>query len=185
MYVCSASKEFTFSCPNVHDHEKWIDSINVAAALDGCVFEIDAIPDTIITRRECSVSKKLEILQKDTAAKKERQERLYRLISFVRRSIPLNSKIRSAMEDYLIQLERELKWEMYESCRNKVHFKILEDLEYLREEVSEVESCVDQTFVFSEDLVRCTTNVSLDCYSDTNRSSDSASHMIGEVVEFR
>ncbi|CAR24242.1 Arf family guanine nucleotide exchange factor SYT1 [Lachancea thermotolerans CBS 6340] len=180
MYVYSGSKRFVFSCPNDSDRQKWIDSINVAAAFDGCFIEVSAIPDTVVTMRKATVAEKIQKLQGNGFQREERLRRLQSLIAFVHQSIPLNSKIRTALAEYLSQLEKRLDWQLYEIRRNDVYSKILKELGPAPEDnSSQCDTSADQSFAFSEDLERCPTNYS------TEHLSDSSINLSGIMGEFR
>ncbi|SCU89883.1 LAME_0E05996g1_1 [Lachancea meyersii CBS 8951] len=168
--VYSNNKKLTFACPNKQERDNWIDAINVTTALDGCFMTVGTISDTVVNMRKISPAEKLEKLQRNRVARAKKFEHMQKLIFLVRRSVPLNAKVRSSMMEYLLQLERRFSWLQYEACRSEVLSRVLQLVGETGEDVAAElnnEHSIDQSFIFNESLETCASDTFTDAALDT------------------
>ncbi|CEP61547.1 Arf family guanine nucleotide exchange factor SYT1 LALA0_S03e05314g [Lachancea lanzarotensis] len=154
----SSNNIFVFACPSKQDRDNWIDAINTAAAIDSCSVSLETISDTMTSIPKVSPVEKLEKFERNRLARENKFIDMKTLIDLVNNTVPVNSKIRSSMADYLAQLERRFGWLKYEALRSDKLSEILKLVgAAAKDEVLEGshDDSMDATFIFSETLEPC------------------------------
>ena len=166
-------------CLTEYDKNSWIDSINLVAALDGCCLNKGTIPYSLLTLRKVTPCERLERLDKTKNEKLERLHEVDSCINFCRCSVPLTTKTRSNLLDFVKQLTTKVEWLLYEIRRNKVYMNIIKEAGILYDNpyannslVSDDFGSIDESFLFNDTLQRCYTGRSTLNDADTTVNMD-------------
>lgn len=179
IYLYGKNQMDVLKCLTEYDKNSWIDSINLVAALDGCCLNKGTIPYSLLTLRKVTPCERLERLDKTKNEKLERLHEVDSCINFCRCSIPLTTKTRSNLLDFVKQLTTKVEWLLYEIRRNKVYMNIIKEAGILYDNpsannglVSDDFGSIDESFLFNDTLQRCYTERSTLNDADTTLNMD-------------